>query len=363
VEVSIIGPGRGECIIVHLGNNEWFLVDSCIAARETQSVVFEYLDSFKNNAIDGIRWILATHWHDDHIRGLAELLARVPKAEFFCSSALNSDEFFMLTQTANASLQSGSGVEEFGRILGLIESAAPNKREKRTTSPKWVIENRVLALRPAAGRPFAAKVTALSPSDGTVKLAMSEIAKLIPKPGSPQSRITRRSANHSSVVLWVEVGPLRFLLGADLERTAAAGQGWTAVLQCHQGLHDAERAGLIKIPHHGSENGDEPEVWNQMLHANPIAVITPYNTGRVKLPQETDLDRLSKRTDVLYCTAEGAGKEPPRDAAVSRAMRQQLTSRRVIDGRAGHVRIRWSSLIPGEPPKIEAFNGAFKVKP
>ncbi len=33
IEVSIFGPGKGEPILVHLGRNEWIIVDSCINAR------------------------------------------------------------------------------------------------------------------------------------------------------------------------------------------------------------------------------------------------------------------------------------------------------------------------------------------
>jgi len=29
IEVSIFGPGYGECIVIHIGNNEWVVID-CI---------------------------------------------------------------------------------------------------------------------------------------------------------------------------------------------------------------------------------------------------------------------------------------------------------------------------------------------
>ena len=36
VEISLFGPGYGECIVIHVGENEWVIVDSCIDA-ETRS--------------------------------------------------------------------------------------------------------------------------------------------------------------------------------------------------------------------------------------------------------------------------------------------------------------------------------------
>src|SRR5438067_455186 len=30
LELSVFGPGRGECLVVHLGAGEWMVVDSCL---------------------------------------------------------------------------------------------------------------------------------------------------------------------------------------------------------------------------------------------------------------------------------------------------------------------------------------------
>ena len=43
-----------------------------------------------------------------------------------------------------------------------------------------------------------------------------------------------------SVVIWVKAGPIRALLGADLEHTSRNDQGWAAVLGCHAGLLPAQ---------------------------------------------------------------------------------------------------------------------------
>ena len=69
LEISIFGPGRGECVLLHLGQNEWCVVDSCIAKPAGGPVALHYLRNLQTNAIDGIKLIVATHWHDDHIGG------------------------------------------------------------------------------------------------------------------------------------------------------------------------------------------------------------------------------------------------------------------------------------------------------
>ncbi len=192
-------------------------------------------------------------------------------------------------------------------------------------------------------------------------VALSELGRLIPKAGETPRRITGRSLNHTSIVLWVEAGPLAALLGADLEHTGVAGEGWMAVLHCHKSRHVPQPASLFKVPHHGSVNADYPDVWTHMLVPKPIAVVTPFNGGRKRLPQPSDLTRLGHRTDSLYCTSAGGGKALARDAVVEKTMRQQVKDRRVIEGKAGHVRVRWSLGAEEVKPIVETFNGAYRA--
>lgn len=219
-EVSVIGPGRGECVLLHLGDNEWCIVDSCIARGHSESVAIDYLNGFRNGALERVRLIVATHWHDDHIRGLASVLRRVPDASFFCSAALQQEIFFDLVGTVASGVQGRTGVDEFASILNLIGQTV----ERRIATPKWAIENRKLLDLSEGDRRFPAAITALSPSDTTFALAYAEIAQLLPKPGEIQRRITNLSPNHTSVVLWVEAGPVRALLGADLLHSDRAGK-------------------------------------------------------------------------------------------------------------------------------------------
>lgn len=359
-EVSIIGPGFGECVILHLGDNEWCIVDSCIPQGYSEPVAVEYLNSFANRALENVKLIVATHWHDDHVRGLTSILERVPTASFACSVALRSREFVALAGTAAVGIdRRSSGIHEFASILDLIEAEAP---KPRLGTPKWALEDRSILQLHQNGRSFPVSIKALSPSDPMVKSALADMARLLPKPGDLQRRIPNRSANHASVALWVEAGPLSVLLGADLEHEAArAGEGWLAVLQCHQGWAARPPAFLFKIPHHGSAGADCPQVWSQMLQDNPIAVVTPFNAGNVRLPKSSDLARISKRTTNLYCTAEGAGKPPPRDNLIERTMKEHLKGRRVLEGHPGHVRVCWPLDGQCAQPVVEVFYGACQV--
>jgi beta-lactamase superfamily II metal-dependent hydrolase len=355
LEVSIIGPGRGESVVLHLGNNDWCVVDSCIARGCRESVASEYLAGFGNGALNRVKLIVATHWHDDHIRGLASLMRQIPDAHFACSAALEAENFATLVAVAGSAIQGRSGVDEFKEIFDLLVDRAPAGKAKRLAAPILAVENRKLLYLEGAGRPFPVGVTALSPSDGTVRVAFTSIAQWLPKPGDAQRRITNPTPNQTSVVLWIEAGPARVLLGADLEHTSTPGEGWTAVLACHK---DAT-AIVFKVPHHGSPSADCPEVWSKMLTENPVAVVTSFSSGK-PLPGNSDLKRLAQRTKNLYCTAAGAGKPPSRDPLVEKKVRQVVSERRVIEGQPGHVRVRWQPNGRQLSPVVEMFNGAYQ---
>jgi hypothetical protein len=358
LEVSVIGPGKGECIVVHLGDNEWCVVDSCISRESKAPAALSYLEGLGNSAPQGVKLIVATHWHDDHIRGLAKLLESMTNAAFACSLALTTDNFAILVEQTRAAMQSNSGVDEFAAIFDLLlknGGAIP----ANLVAPKFAVENRKLLHLPGPIRAYPVTVTALSPSDGTVKKAFKDISKWLPKLGEPQSRIVNQSPNHTSVVLWIEIGSRQVLLGADLENTNTAGEGWVAVLGAVQA---GAGAGIFKVSHHGSKNGDHPEIWTRLLVKNPIAVVTPFTGGLTRLPRDGDLQRIAARTDSLFCTSEGAGKPPNRDKVVDKTMDRVAVERRVVEGKPGHVRVRWSLSQANDSPRIELFHGAYSYK-
>ena len=42
MEVTLVGPGYGECILLHIGNGSWVIVDSCIGA-DSRPAALAYL--------------------------------------------------------------------------------------------------------------------------------------------------------------------------------------------------------------------------------------------------------------------------------------------------------------------------------
>ena len=75
-EFTLIGPGYGESIILHLGGGVWVLVDSNVD-KDGNPGSLQYLESIGCDPAQSVALIVASHWHDDHIRGM-EKMVKVP---------------------------------------------------------------------------------------------------------------------------------------------------------------------------------------------------------------------------------------------------------------------------------------------
>ncbi len=212
VEVTLLGPGYGECCVIHVGNNKWIVIDSCRGSSDAPAAV-DYLESLGIEPKEAVDWIIVTHWHDDHIYGLAELAKRCEHAEICMSGALRSNEFVarVAPYSANATLAGGSGLKELFQLsicLSRADRSITNGYQDRRLS---VIEGSEFQ----HGR--KCEVWTLSPSDAQIELFFKDISQLTPLLWQTKRRLPSRNPNHLSVVTLVLIGELGILLGGDLE--------------------------------------------------------------------------------------------------------------------------------------------------
>ncbi len=352
-EVSTFGPGVGECIVIHLGWGEWIVVDSCCPAGTAEPIALTYLAALGVSTESAVRLLVATHWHTDHIRGMATLLRACDSAGFVCSAALESRTFVeFITLLDQRPMIESSGTDEFHRILTLLQGRAAATRQ---VTPKWAAADRILYHSTRR----AIEVRSLSPSDAAMTLALREIGQLMPRVGAPKRRAVARAPNENSVVIWIRSREISALLGGDLEASANPAVGWTAIV--NSGSRPEEPAFFFKVPHHGSANADDPRVWGEMVTPQPIAALTQYASGTKPLPSKADVTRLAARTEQLYCTGPASGWPPRRkDPAVEKTLREVTRNRRVITGPIGHIRIRAPLAGRGDPAVFLA-NGAVNL--
>ena len=85
-ELTLLGSGYGESIVMHVGEGAWVLVDSC--GRTDAPAALEYLKILGVDPGEAVKLIVASHWHDDHIRGIGQV---VPGAGSAASSRVGAE--------------------------------------------------------------------------------------------------------------------------------------------------------------------------------------------------------------------------------------------------------------------------------
>src|SRR5258708_6538741 len=84
LELSLFGPGKGECVVVHLGYGDWMVVDSCMGDGGKSAIALDYLGLMGVDVTRNLKLVVVSHWHDDHIRGISKILATATSARFAC---------------------------------------------------------------------------------------------------------------------------------------------------------------------------------------------------------------------------------------------------------------------------------------
>jgi hypothetical protein len=347
---------RGR-LLVHAGFNDWIVIDSCIDSKSGRSAPLAYLESIGVDAGAAVKFVLCTHWHDDHVGGLAELLGACSSARFACSSALSRREFLEVVQLFNkrSIFAHSSGLTEIGRVFSILRS--------RDQTPKYAIADRLLLKLDTFPSSANARceLTALSPSDREYERFLQGMSKFFPRDPKTKFRLPTVSPNDISVATWLTIGPLNLLLGADLEEHGNPGRGWSAVLTST--TKPPGRASVFKVSHHGSVTGHHAGVWTNMLEEKVIAVITPWSLGSNLLPGGEDCNRISKLTSAAYSSS---GPFSPRVRArlpaVAKTLREGNIAIRDAEPATGCARLRAPINGPALAWTISLFQGAVPLQ-
>ncbi len=322
IELTLFGPGYGESIVLHVGGGAWVIVDSCIDGNGKPRAL-GYLEGLGLDPARAVVLVVATHWHDDHIRGMAALVEACGGAGFCCASALCRKEFLSIVGTLEGRRTSaaGSGVREIHGVFSRLAKAA--------SQPKFALANRLIFKHEDC------EIWSLSPNDAAFGKFLSSIGRLAPDEGRTRTRIPDLAPNEAAVALRIEIGDTAVLLGSDLEKP-----GWITILESPE--RPTAMASAFKIPHHGSGNADEREVWHQMLEPDPFAVLTPWRRGGRTLPSGADVQRILSCTGNAYATANAGALEstPKRRRPVDRTIRESGIALRNVAMSPGAVRLR-----------------------
>ena len=353
IELTVFGPGYGECIVIHVGSGKWAIIDSCLDdALEPASI--SYLTNLGVSVDTDVISVSASHWHDDHIKGLAKTVAACSNARLSLGAALRRTEFIAFLQ-----VHEDQPVQKLDRggteLLNCLKLVSGKKLPVKPLYEDTVIFD----FDPdRLAHKLRVEMRALSPSGKQFTDFLERIERFprINK-GQPKGRIAEPSRNHLSVAMLLRIGEQAVLLGADLEEVADPQMGWQAVVAARRGRRPL--AHLFKVPHHGSYNAHNDDVWKEMLN-EPASVITPWIRGGHRLPRDGDLDRLRKLSSTCYLTS--TRRVAPKRRYSAEVIKLIDTADVNFDTSiysGGQVTIRW---IPNDgSPHTQLLGGAIAV--
>ncbi|WP_409566839.1 MBL fold metallo-hydrolase [Methylobacterium sp. E-046] len=334
IEISVIGPGYGESILIHIGSGRWIVIDSCINSHDKSPAAPSYLTTLGLDPAECVHLIVTTHWHDDHIRGLSALVRACKSAKFCLAAALTTQEFLETLASYDEAhgLVSGSGASEIMSTLQIV-------RDEGRRAARVVADTR---LYQCPGTDLAhgqsCEIWGLSPSAKQFDLSLRAIGNLMPQPTEAKRRAPEQGRNDLSIAAWISIGDLAILLGADLEERNDPELGWTAIISSSS--RPPGKASFFKIPHHGSFNGHCGAVWDDLLVSRPTTVLTPWNRGR-GLPLQSDIERIRSHSDAAFATTTfKANPVRRRVPAVEKQLREVGVKIKSDVLRTGHVRLR-----------------------
>ena len=343
LEITLLGPGYGESVVVHTGDGNWIIVDSCID-KSGDPRALGYLESIGVDPSQAVGLIVATHWHDDHIRGMSRLVEVCDRAVFSCAAALCTKEFLAAVGVwgRRRVTPDGSGVREIHDVLTKLGS--------RAKKPTFALANRLIHSQGGC------QIWSLSPGDADFRNFLSSVGALYPEAGQTKTRFPSVSPNEVAIVIWISVRDTNILLGSDSEKDA-----WLEILQSRQPIG---RASVFKVPHHGSEDAHEERVWKQMLDPEPFAVLTPWRRGGHFLPTRQDARRILTETGNAFATSKAGlivQSATRRDRVVERTIRESNVTLRRQQILAGAVRLR-RVLGSGSGWRVEMFGPACHLR-
>ena len=89
MRVHFIDVGQGDCSFIELGNGQTMLIDA--GNPEDGDDIVKYIENLQYSDID---YVVATHPHDDHIGGMAEVLKTFPVEKMYMPNAVHTSYSF-----------------------------------------------------------------------------------------------------------------------------------------------------------------------------------------------------------------------------------------------------------------------------
>lgn len=300
-EISLFGKQfNGECIVIHLGNGCWGIIDSF--THKGKPIAISYLENI-NADLNKVKFIILTHWHDDHSAGIDKVAESCKNAKLYISSCFCGEAFnFYYLQYDKKIDVSKIKTPKFQSIFSYLKKA-PNKAKKDTlffnTLKEGIDQNIQLYF--------------LSPSDETINLYDKDIRNTLEDLEAGKTKLNWSSnleskylkqENIKSVAVLIVFKDFGFniVLTSDKEKSNKFGIGIEDFLSANC-LVDPIETKVFKIPHHSSPTGYKKEVWDKLVDEKTKMISTTWKKGKHLLPTEEMARLIQKNYPSSYITS------------------------------------------------------------
>jgi len=407
VEITLIGgtAGYGESVVVHLGNGVWAVVDSCVNAFNGDCAPLSYLKEFykEEEVANHLKYVVCTHWHEDHIKGMTKLIDACSRQAVFVLSCADDREKYIYEMLegceytgssrklkelsdsmdlANRKSISIKRVEQDKMIFNIegVQCFALSPSPQEIEKFEQEIANALLTYHKSLVQISQlktidpAKIEDAEDIEGSVieKFAGLISEKIDEEPISSEkvdNLLSYKDAhgvepNERCVAMLLSFNGHHVILGADLEydESKSPESGWQSVANCDC-LHDVE-ANLFKIPHHGSHTGYYKYFIDKYIKSDAVSKLSSWYLGGYTLPKHDMLVRYFGHSKNLYITTTSllGKKNKEKDKTIRGIMNDTTEEIHEFKPTLGIIRSRmkktaiedmWQTVCFGSAQKIE----------
>lgn len=403
IEVTLIGgtSGYGESILIHIGDGDWIVVDSCVNAQTGDCVPLTYLEELEVDVAEHLLYVICTHWHEDHIKGLSKIMEKCTSKTVFAISCSDDREKFVyeLLQDYNYDGKSVK-LQELTQSLKLAE--ANHIVVQRLKQNEFIFNRK------------GVQAYALSPSEKVVKKFEEELAtaqknyqkvlkqllelktkdpntiedaqnlekdtidsfkQLIKESIDEESIIEETESllkykdtkkiepNDRCVTIQVTFNNHHIILGADLENHPSPNgmMGWMDVAASPS--LNGVTSSLFKIPHHGSETGYCEYFLKKFIKTDAVMKLTAWIRGDKVVPEKEMLLKYYNHSPNLYVSTTSMFKKGNNEEDVSIRKQMDNTTDLIyeIKPQLGIIRSRINKNSFDDIWKTEYFGSAEKI--
>ncbi len=286
LEMHVFGASQGESIVLKLPGGGWGVVD-CYASSLSDPADNPALCFLSDRGVGELEFLCLTHPHDDHFRGMSQLLQRLRVHSFWRPSAMSQQRLKWILQLALVhARQSGyekarEDADELERIFTLVNE---QRRERgKPLIPKVATLGTQLYPIPV-DRQAHFQIWAITPSGRQTEIYEEGLRRCFDDNRRIKDRLPHARHNEISLALLIVFGRTRVILGGDAEQN-----NWLDTLK-EFGRPELSSV-CVKVSHHGATNGYCQGLWEAFsAHQMPIAVVTAFQ--RHQLPRREALEHI-----------------------------------------------------------------------